>query len=234
MTRRRRVPFLSLLAVMAASLTQAHAQKLYLGCKADISCDISDRWIAEARIATGDAHTPEPYNALFAGVGGGFRLSREATLAAHCSIAYAIYDDITNKDLILKLHESISWKRPSGFFFGFFLEQRRLIFRPSGCKLNASCLGGTLGMQRAWQKPGISANASLTVIANAKSENSAASFIQRVKISTSVRKRIGTRIALGADYSHAFGGRRQIYIADRDGMGCLTACIDFFFDRPAN
>lgn len=230
----RRGLLLSLLAVMAASVTPSRAQKLYLGCQADISCDISNRWTAKAYLAAGDAHTPEPYNALLAGFGGGFRLSGEATLAAHCSIAYAIYDDISNKDLILKLHESISWKRPSGFFFGFFLEQRRLIFRPSGYKLNASCLGGTLGMQRGWQKTGITANASLTVIANAKSENSAASFIQRVKISTSLRKRIGTRIALGADYTHAFGGRKQIYIADRDGMGCLTACVDFFFDRHGN
>lgn len=68
----------------------------------------------------------------------------------------------------------------------------------------------------------------VTVVANTKSENSSASFLQRAKGSLAIRKRIGSVVAVGADYTFALGGPNQIYIADRDKLNVLNIAIDIF------
>ncbi len=230
---RCRTLFMSLLAVMAASFHPAKAQDLFVAGRAESVYNITTRWSVSGNVVGGHAYTVEPYGALFVSLGGSFRLSKEATLAAHGSLSYADYANISNEDLILRLKESIQWRRASGFFFGFFLEQRRLIYKPSGYKLNASCLGATAGYEREWTRPAIVANGSATIIANSKCETPNATFIQRVKLSTSVSKRIGNMVAVGLDFTHMLGGHNQIYAADRDGMSVLAARVQVFFGRRA-
>ncbi len=212
----------------------AEAQYAYTGVKGIAHFEISDRWLARAHLALGHGHADEPYNAFGAALGAGFKLSRDAMLAGSCSLTHANYSGLDNNDLILHLTESISWRRPSGFFFGFYFEQRRLIYRPSDYKINTSCFGGLIGYEHTWQKTGILARAFAVVTANAKSENSSAQFIQRVKGFVSLRKRVVEVVAIGADYSYAVGGEHQIYIADRDGLHLLNVAVDISLRSPSS
>ena len=228
MTTRRALSCPLLAAIFALTTIATEAQSIFTGTRATARFELSTRWTARADAGVGYGYTAEPYNAIGGGLGAGFRLNRDATLAGYCSLAHASYRDITNKELILRLTESISWRRPSGFFFGFFFEQRRLIYHPSDYKINTSCFGGLVGYEHRWDRPGLMTRGFVTVVANTKSENSSASFLQRVKGSLAIRKRIGSTVAVGADYTFAIGGPNQIYIADRDKLNVLNVAVDIF------
>lgn len=225
----RRALYCPLIVTFLAHLSvEVDAQSLYTGTQATARFDLSTRWTAQADATVGYGYTDEPYNAIGGGLGAGFHLNRDATLAGYCSLAHASYRDISNEELILRINESISWRRPSGFFFGFFFEQRRLIYHPSDYKINTSCFGGAVGYEHRWERPALVARGFVTIVANTKSENSSASFLQRVKGSLAIRKRVGNAVAIGADYTFAIGGPNQIYIADRDKLNVLNVAIDIF------
>lgn len=228
MTTRRALFCPLLAAIFALAPIAADAQNIYTGTRATARFELSTRWTTRADIGIGYGYTAEPYNALGGGLGAGFHLNRNATLAGYCSLAHANFRDITNKELILRLNESISWRRPSGFFFGFFFEQRRLIYHPSDYKINTSCFGGLAGYEHRWERSGLMARGFVTVVANTKSENSSASFLQRVKGSLAIRKTVGSIVAIGADYTFAIGGPNQIYIADRNKLNTINVAIDIF------
>ncbi len=228
MTTRRALFSPLLAAIFALAPIAADAQNIYTGTRATARFELSTRWTTRADIGIGYGYTAEPYNAIGGGLGAGFHLNRDATLAGYCSLAHANFRDITNKELILRLNESISWRRPSGFFFGFFFEQRRLIYHPSDYKINTSCFGSLAGYEHRWERSGLMARGFVTVVANTKSENSSASFLQRVKGSLAIRKSVGSIVAIGADYTFAIGGPNQIYIADRNKLNTINVAIDIF------
>lgn len=202
------------------------AQTAYLGGNAVARRLIADRWVVRCAAGAGRASAAEPYVALTFGAGGGFKVSPDATVAVYGQVEQANYTHIGNRDVMFRLAESISWRRASGFFFGFLFEQRRLIFRPMGYVFNTSCCGALAGYGHEWAASGLTLDARCLLLVNMKSENTSASFIQRLKPSVSFRKRLYGRMAVGLDCSYALFGKRQVYVADRHKMWGLRMAVD--------
>ncbi len=202
------------------------AQTAYLGVDAVARCRIASRWVVRCAAGAGRVSAAEPYAALMFGAGGGYKVSPDATVAAYGQVQQANYTHIGNRDVLFRLIESISWRRASGFFFGFLFEQRRLLFRPMGYVVNTSCFGALAGYGHEWATSGVALDVRCLLMANMKSENTSAKFIQRLKPSVSLRKRLSGGMAVGLDCSYALFGERQIYVEDRHKMWGVRMAVD--------
>lgn len=208
------------LCLWAVGAGGVDAQSLFLSPKVEASATFARnrKWTTRASFQYGYGRTDEPYHALIGSVGGGYRMSQDATVSVEAVAAKAEYVNLENADVLLRLVETIDWRRASGFFFGFSFEQRRLRFRPANYLFNTSVFGAAAGYGRSWGRSGISADFSCRVVVNMRSETALADFLQRVRLVASVRKVVGDRMSLLLDFSYAYGGEYQIYIADRDDM----------------
>lgn len=165
-------------------------------------------------------------NIFKCGAGAGFSLSREATIAVYTQMAHAEYLHIDNKDSEISVSESISWRRASGFFFGFYFEQRRLFYKPSNYAKNLSSCGGIIGWQKSWDEIGLSGKAACQVICNMKSLNTKADVVQRIKLPLSIKKSITGSLAICVSYEYGFLGENQMFIGDRDRMNSISASLE--------
>ncbi len=202
------------------------AQTAYFGADAVVRCRIANRWVVRCAAGAGRVSAAEPYAALTFGAGGGYKVSPDATVAAYGLVQQANYTHIGNRDVLFRLVESISWRRASGFFFGFLFEQRRLLFRPMGYVVSTSCFGALAGYGHEWAASGVALDARCLLVANMKSENTSAKFMQRLKPSVSLRKRLSDGLDVGVDCSYALFGERQVYVEDRHKMWGLRMAVD--------
>lgn len=176
------------------------------------------KWTSRSSLQYGYGRTEEPYHAIIGGVACGYRMSQDAAISVGAVAARAEYVNLENVDVMLRLIETIEWRRASGFFFGFTFEQRRLRFRPANYSFNTSVFSAAVGYAHSWPSAGISADFSCRAVVNMRSETTLADFLQRVRLTASVSKALGERLALLMRLSYAYGGEYQIYIADREDM----------------
>lgn len=161
------------------------------------------------------------------GAGVGYNLSKEAVIAIYARAALENYRHMQNRDAEISVAESITWKRSSGIFFGFCFEQRRLFYQPSGYTKNVSFCGGIVGVEKTWEKTGLSGNAACQVTCNMRSPNTKAEFVQRIRIPITIRKKLTDNLALGACYTYSAMGDKQVYIADRNNLHSVSANVFF-------
>lgn len=196
---------------------QNHSEALAV----QVSKDFSEKWTFKVDGLFGQEHSETRSNVIMCGVGAGYHLNNDAVIAVYNKLAYADYMHIDNKDTEISVTESISWRRASGLFFGFYFEQRRLIYKPADYAKNVSSCGGIVGWGKKWEKIGLWGSVGCQVVCNMKTPNTKAEFVQRVKVPISLKKKISEKMHLGLTYTYGALGDNQRYIMDRDRMNAL-------------
>ncbi len=209
------------------SCDYAYSQSYFDAATAKVTKDLRDKWVLQGLFRGGYGCGSTSYWACNIDCGAGYKLSETAIVAVYSRCAFANYISISNRDVEISIAESISWRRASGLFFGFYFEQRRLFYNPTGYTKNVSACGGIVGIERTWDKPQITGRIGCQVICNLKSQSTKAEFVQRVKIPVSIRKGLTQRLSVGIDYTYSAFGKRQIFIADKNGLNTLSVAVDF-------
>ena len=207
--------------------TFAHGQSYFDAATIKVSKELRQQWTLRGLCRTGYGCGSTSYWAGNIDCGAGYKLSEAATIAVYAKCSFANYIGISNKDVEISISESISWRRASGLFFGFYFEQRRLFYNPTGYTKNVSSCGGIVGVERMWDKTQITGRVGCQAICNLKSQSTKAEFVQRVKIPVSIRKGLTPRLAIGIDYTYSIFGEHQVFIADKNGLNTLSVAVDF-------
>ncbi len=205
----------------------SEAQYAYNGLKIALSKDLGEKWEIVGLANGGRGFGKQDYTSCGLNLGASYKISKDARLYVFAKGQYADYMHVSNRDMEMSIKEMISWRRTSGFFFGFYFEQKRLFYKPYDYAQNVSCFCGFAGYEHTWESTGIHGRASGQAILNMTSPNTKASFIQRAKVNISAHKRITNKLSMGLDYTYGHWGDRQIYIADRDNLHNFGVCITY-------
>ena len=216
---------LGILFVCLFVFSPSSAQSTFGGIYLQARHKINDRWAARGCALIGREFGKTESWVASCDAGAGYSLSDEAVIAVYAKTSIANYIHMSNHDAEMSVVESISWRRASGLFFGFYFEQRRLFYQPSDYTKNVSAYGGIVGFEKSWDKLGLRGRAGFHIVCNMKSPSTKSEFIQRIKIPISLRKRVSESIALGISYTYGAMGETQIYIADRNGLNTINAAI---------
>lgn len=212
----------------------AEAQYAYNGLKIAISKNFGEKWEIVGLANGGRGFGRQDYTSCGISLGASYRISNDARLYVFAQGQYADYMHIPNKDMEMCIKEMISWRRASGFFFGFYFEQKRLFYKPYDYAQNVSCFCGFTGYEHMWVKTGIYGRVRAQAILNMTSPNTKASFIQRAKVTISALKKINNRLFAGLDYTYGHWGEKQVYIADRDNLHNFGICVSYRFGEHRN
>ncbi len=205
----------------------SRAQYAYSGLKIALNKEFGEKWGIVGLANGGRGFGKQEYSSCGISVGASYGISKDARLYVFAHGQYADYMHISNQDIEMSIKEMISWRRASGFFFGFYFEQKRLFYKPDDYAQNVSYFSGFAGYEHTWKNTGIYGKAAAQAILNMTSPNAKASFLQRVKITISALKKINEKISIGLDYTYGHWGEKQIYIADRDNLHNLGICFAY-------